>query len=115
MGYNGSNRRPKFDVGSKRDAKRMSKLVASFITAPLAVDTSSSRRRRKSSSSDTLTPKDEAFGVFGFTLIATPIIIHFTKDLFRSGDIIAGIVIFALLILMWFIVYLAYKSANKDK
>lgn len=115
MGYNGSNRRPKFDVGSKRDAKRMSKLVANFITAPLAVGTSSSRRRRKSSSSDTMTSKDEAFGVFCVTLIATPIILYSTRNLFRSGDIIAGIAILFLLIVMWWIVYLAKKAANKDE
>lgn len=113
MGYNGSNRRPKFDVGSKRDAKRMSKLVASIITAPLAVGASG--KGRKSSSSDTTTPKEEAVGVFIVALVFTLIILHWTGDLFRSGHIVGGIILVLFIPLMWWIVYLAKKAADKDK
>lgn len=45
MGYNGSNRRPKFEVGSKRDYKRMSNLVTKVITAPFSL-VSSGRKRK---------------------------------------------------------------------
>ena len=33
MGYNGSNRRPKFNVGSNRDAKRSAKLISKMYSA----------------------------------------------------------------------------------
>lgn len=115
MGYNGSNRRPKFDIGSKRDAKRMSKLVASIITAPLAIGTSGRGNGRNSSNSDTMSPKGEAIGVFIVALIFTPIILHWTGDLFRSGHILGGIIIILFLPLMWWIACLAKKVADKDK
>ena len=114
MGYNGSNRRPKFDVGSKRDAKRMNKLVADIITAPLSVGTSS-RGRRKSSSSDSMTRQEEYIGVLIVVIILTPIFFYFIIDLFRLGHSFAGIITFILLIVMWWIVYLAKKAADKDK
>ena len=119
MGYNGSNRRPKFNVGSNRDAKRSAKLISKMITAPLSLGSNRGRRRKRIELYDedeaSKTSMGEAFLVLiaalAFTFFMLPKII----EVFKDGAILGGIAICACFIVIWWLVFKAFKNANKDE
>lgn len=113
MGYNGSNRKPKFDVGSKRDVKRASKLVVDIMAAPfiLASKGRSRGRRKMSSSSAPVSPEQQANDVLFLTIIVTLLGLYTIIEMFVMGEILAGCIPLIPLIFLWWFAYRTKKVA----
>ena len=118
MGYNGSNRRPKFNVGSNRDAKRSAKLLSKMITAPLRLTSGKGRRsKRIELYDDDETPKTsigKAVLTLIYAIVVTLFILPKIIEVFDDGSIFGGIAMCVCFIPIWWIVFKTFKDATND-